>query len=63
MSVRRKSFFGICRIRANYSGVVTFCKKDVPVIAAEEGLSGRGTERGLPSTDGIQRPPSSAWNR
>uniref|UniRef100_K3WK17 DNA-(apurinic or apyrimidinic site) endonuclease n=1 Tax=Globisporangium ultimum (strain ATCC 200006 / CBS 805.95 / DAOM BR144) TaxID=431595 RepID=K3WK17_GLOUD len=35
------AFYSFCRVRSGYSGVVTFCKSDVPTLNAEEGLTGQ----------------------
>ncbi|KAG7396161.1 DNA-(apurinic or apyrimidinic site) lyase 2 [Phytophthora boehmeriae] len=34
------AFYSFCRQRGGYSGVVTFCKSEMPTVAAEEGLTG-----------------------
>ncbi|RLN92957.1 hypothetical protein BBJ28_00021438 [Nothophytophthora sp. Chile5] len=34
------AFYSFCRQRGGYSGVVTFCKSELPTVAAEEGLTG-----------------------
>ncbi|CAI5723750.1 unnamed protein product [Hyaloperonospora brassicae] len=34
------AFYSFCRYRGGYSGVVTFVKRDLPTVAAEEGLTG-----------------------
>lgn len=34
------AFYSFCRVRSGYSGVVTFCKCEIPTVNAEEGLTG-----------------------
>ena len=34
------AYYSFCRVRSGYSGVVTFCKDGIPIVAAEEGLCG-----------------------
>lgn len=54
----------MCRVRANYAGVATFCRQETtPVFSAEEGLSGRGTDMAHANGPGIQRPSKDDWER
>eukprot|EP01105_Mastigella_eilhardi_P003714 TRINITY_DN1484_c0_g1_i4.p1 TRINITY_DN1484_c0_g1~~TRINITY_DN1484_c0_g1_i4.p1 ORF type:complete len:463 (+),score=111.39 TRINITY_DN1484_c0_g1_i4:1149-2537(+) len=46
------AFYSCCRVKEGYSGVATFCRKDtVPVLHAEEGITGQLIPNGTSSGD------------